>query len=172
MTTPIPSGTNAEHAGSARIAVATIDVYVMRRVGDAWEMLLLERAEGTRCTGAWEVVHGRIEAGERPEHAAVREVLEETGFRVSRLYNVTVQPFYLQMMGSSGTVTLAVVFAAIVEGRDDVVLSAEHQRGEWLTIDQAVERASWPRSRAAMRDIAHLLRTGDAGPVEDVLRVL
>jgi hypothetical protein len=32
-------------------------------------------------------------------------------------------------------------------------------------------RYAWPRSRAALGDIAWLLRGGDAGDVEDVLRV-
>ncbi|MGH7635065.1 MAG: NUDIX domain-containing protein, partial [Gemmatimonadaceae bacterium] len=71
--------------------VATIDVYLLRRAAYGWETLVLERAAGTRCTGAWEAVHGHIEAGERPEDAAVREVHEETGLAVRRLYNVTVQ---------------------------------------------------------------------------------
>ncbi|MBW8773415.1 MAG: NUDIX pyrophosphatase, partial [Gemmatimonadetes bacterium] len=39
------------------VAVRYIDVYVLRRVPDAWELLTLRRAAGTRCTGAWEVVH-------------------------------------------------------------------------------------------------------------------
>ncbi|MBX6333454.1 MAG: NUDIX domain-containing protein [Gemmatimonadaceae bacterium] len=147
--------------------VATVDVYLLRRGSAGWETLVLQRAEGTRCTGAWEVVHGRIEPGERPEEAAIREVGEETGLTVERLYNVMVQPFYLHMLD---TVTLAVVFAAFV-GDGTVTLGAEHARAEWLPIEQATERLTWPRSRAALRDAVALLATGDAGPVEDVLRV-
>jgi hypothetical protein len=29
----------------------------------------------------------------------------------------------------------------------------------------------WPREREALREILHLLKSGDAGTVEDVLRV-
>lgn len=147
--------------------VATIDVYLLRRGADGWETLVLERAAGTRCTGAWEAVHGHIEAGERPEDAAVREVHEETGLDVRRLYNVTVQPFYLQTLSM---VTLAVVFAAFVS-EGPVRLGAEHARSEWLSIGSAVERLAWPRSRTAVQEAVSLLHTGDAGPVEDVLRV-
>ena len=68
------------------------------------------------------------------------------------------------------TVTLAVVFAAFV-GEGAVTLGVEHARAEWLPIEQAIERLTWPRSRAALRDAVALLATGDAGPVEDVLRV-
>lgn len=147
--------------------VATVDVILLRRGAAGLETLVLERAAGTRCTGAWEVVHGHIEPGERPEDAAVREVREETGLAVDRLYNVTVQPFYLQMID---LVTLAVVFAAFV-GDGATVLGAEHARAEWLSVDAAAARLAWPRTVAALREAALLLASGDAGPVEDVLRV-
>jgi len=147
--------------------VATVDVILLRRGAAGLETLVLERAPGTRCTGAWEVVHGRIEPGERPEDAAVREVREETGLGVARLYNVTVQPFYLHMFD---VVTLAVVFAAFVDG-DAVVLGVEHARAEWLPVERAAPRLAWPRTVSALGEAAALLAGGDAGPVEDVLRV-
>jgi len=147
--------------------VATVDVYPLRRHGDTWRTLVLERAPNTRCTGAWEAVHGHIEPGERPEDAAIREMAEETGLTVRRLYNVTVQPFYLHVMN---VVTLAVAFAGIV-GEGAVHLSGEHARAEWVSIDDAIARYAWPRSAAALRDAAYLLRTGDGGAVDDVLRV-
>ena len=131
-------------------------------------MLVLRRGTGTRCTGAWEVVHGRIEPDERPEDAAVREVHEETGLTVARLYNVTCQPFYLHRLS---TVQIAVVFVAFAGLDDPVRLGAEHDAAEWLTPDEAMARLSWPRSIAALKDVVHVLHTGDAGPVEDVLRV-
>jgi 8-oxo-dGTP pyrophosphatase MutT (NUDIX family) len=109
-----------------------------------------------------------VERGERPEEAAVRELREETGLEAARLYNVTVQPFYLHPMH---VVQLAVVFAAFV-GDGEVVLGPEHQRSEWLSVEEALDRFIWPREREALREIVHLLRGGDAGPVEDVLRVL
>jgi len=150
------------------IVVGVVDVYVVR---PSWHVLLLQRREGTRCPGSWETVHGHIEvaSGEAPEVAAVREVREETGLAVERLYNVTVQPFYLHRYGA---VQLAVVFAAFVAEDSHVVLGTEHQQAEWLTIDEALARYTWPRSRAALNDIVDLLASGDAGVVEDVLRVL
>ena len=130
---------------------------------------MLRRGDGTRCTGAWEVVHGRIEPDERPEDAAVREVGEETGMAVDRLYNVTCQPFYLHHLS---TVHVAVVFVAFVGSGVEVRLGPEHDSAEWLTPDEAMARLSWPRSISALREVVHVLHTGDAGPVEDVLRVI
>jgi 8-oxo-dGTP pyrophosphatase MutT (NUDIX family) len=151
------------------VKVATVDVFVIRPLAPEWRVLVLQRAAATRCPASWETVHGRIEAGELPEQAAVREVQEETGLAVARLYNITVQPFYLP---SLRIVTLAVVFAAFVDEPADVVLGAEHGDSQWLSPKDADARYSWPRSRVALREIVDLLRDGQAGPVEDVVRVV
>lgn len=148
--------------------VGTIDVYLISPRANGWRILTLQRARTTRCPLAWETVHGRIERGEEPEEAAVREVREETGLEVQRLYNVCVQPFYLH---KTHTVELAVVFAAFVDPAAELALGDEHVQAEWLVPDRALERFVWPRERAALRDILQLLQSGDAGPVEDVLRV-
>lgn len=150
-----------------KVRVGVVDVFVLRRRGDAWDALMLERAPGVRCPGAWETVHGSIEPGERPEAAAIREVEEETGLAVERLYNVTVQPFYLHQ---TTTVMLAVVFAAVVAD-GPFRLSPEHTRAEWVPIIEAEQRFAWPSERKNLRDVAILLAAGDAGAVEDVLRV-
>lgn len=150
------------------IEIGVVDVFVCRHSREGLSVLTLRRGAGTRCTGAWEIVHGRVEPGERPEDAAVREVREETGFSVERLYNLTCQPFYLHRLSA---VQMAVVFVAFVAGEVDVKLGPEHDNAEWLTPDEATGRLSWPRSVSALRDVVQILHTGDAGAVEDVLRV-
>ncbi|HEX6942123.1 MAG TPA: NUDIX domain-containing protein [Gemmatimonadaceae bacterium] len=149
------------------LVVGVVDVFVFRHVRDGLRVLALRRAADTRCTGAWEIVHGRVEPGERPEAAAVREVREETGLAAERLYNLTCQPFYLHRQA---TVQVSVVFVAFVAS-EEVHLGSEHDLAEWLTPDEAMARLSWPRSISALRDAVQVLHTGDAGPVEDVLRV-
>jgi 8-oxo-dGTP pyrophosphatase MutT (NUDIX family) len=153
---------------STPIVAGVVDVYVIRPLTDGWKVFVAQRSLDTRCPGAWETVHGRIETDERPEDAAAREVREETGLRIARLYNVTVQAFYLHMFQA---VQMAIVFAAFVDEPAEVTLGEEHQRFEWLSPDEALERFVWPREREALTHIRHLLKGGDAGPVEDVLRV-
>ena len=150
------------------IQPGVVDVFVIRPLLTGWRVLVLQRARDTRCPGAWETVHGRIETGERPEDAAVREVREETGLAASRLYSITVHPFYLH---AQQTVQLAIVFAAFVAEAGAVVTGPEHQAFEWMSVDDALGRFVWPRERVSLREIVSLLATGDAGPVEDVLRI-
>lgn len=150
------------------IRVGVVDVYVLCQANPEWQLLVLRRGVGTRCTGAWEGVHGRLEVGETPAQAAMRELEEETGLRPSRLYNVGCSPFYLHTMD---VVQMAVVFAAVVLNTNNITLGAEHDAYEWLPYEEGMRRIVWPRSRHALRDIRDLLASGDAGPVEDVVRV-
>ena len=173
------SATRAHAGVMTRIVPGVVDVVVLAPVDDEvaerptatdrWRVLTLKRGAGTRCTGAWEIVHGRIEAGERAEQAAMREVLEETGLTATRLYSITVNSFYLHQ---TGTVQLALVFAAIVDSAGAVTLGTEHDAYAWHSMNSAAEILSWPREREALVHVQQLLGTGDAGPVEDVLRII
>lgn len=151
------------------IAVRYIDVYVLRRASDAWEVLTLRRAAGTRCTGAWEVVHGHLESDERPVAAALRELREETGFEAERVYNLSrVETFYRH---TTDEVALIPVFIAVVRNGPDPVLGTEHDAHRWRSLSEGMSALAWPRSARALEDIARIFTGVDAGPLEDVLRV-
>jgi type II secretory ATPase GspE/PulE/Tfp pilus assembly ATPase PilB-like protein/8-oxo-dGTP pyrophosphatase MutT (NUDIX family) len=152
-----------------QIVPGVVEVYVIRHNAGDWRVLVLQRAADAIRPGSWETVYGKIDAGERPEQAAIRELREETGLDVNTLYNVTVSSFFLH---ASQTIQMAIVFAAFVESGSEVTLSDEHQQFEWLSVNDACERYTWPREAHSLRDAHRLLASGDAGPVEDVLRVL
>jgi type II secretory ATPase GspE/PulE/Tfp pilus assembly ATPase PilB-like protein/8-oxo-dGTP pyrophosphatase MutT (NUDIX family) len=155
--------------GETKIVPEVVEVYVIRHNGGDWRVLALQRAPDAKRPGSWETVYGKIDSGERPEDAAVRELNEETSLQVKALYNVTVNSFYLH---AKRTIEMCIVFAAFVEDDAEVTIGEEHQRYEWLSLDEACERYTWPREEHSLRDAYRLLGRGDAGPVEDVLRIL
>jgi 8-oxo-dGTP pyrophosphatase MutT (NUDIX family) len=151
------------------VRVCFVDVYVVRKAPGGLECLVLRRSPGGRCTGAWEAVHGSIEAGETPVDAARRELAEETGLTAVRWYNLSrVEAFYRHR---ADEVALIPAFVAVVSADAAVRLGPEHDRSEWLTVGRASDRLAWPRERRAVADIQVLLEQGDAGPLEDVLGI-
>ncbi len=151
------------------VRVSIVDVYAVRRDPGGLLVLLLRRGKAGRCPGSWEAVHGRIEPGETPAEAGLRELREETGLAPARFYNLSrVESFYLHR---SDEVALIPVFVAMIAGEGRTVLSEEHDYAEWVPIAEAAQRFDWPRERRAMADIEVLLPNGMAGPLEDVLRV-
>jgi type II secretory ATPase GspE/PulE/Tfp pilus assembly ATPase PilB-like protein/8-oxo-dGTP pyrophosphatase MutT (NUDIX family) len=155
--------------GETKIVPGVAEVYVIRHNGGDWRVLALQRAADAKRPGSWETVYGKIDSAERPEDAAVRELSEETGLEVKALYNVTVNSFYLH---AKRTIEMCIVFAAFVADDAEVTIGEEHQRFEWLSVADACERYTWPREAHSLRDARRLLAGGDAGPVEDVLRII
>jgi type II secretory ATPase GspE/PulE/Tfp pilus assembly ATPase PilB-like protein/8-oxo-dGTP pyrophosphatase MutT (NUDIX family) len=152
-----------------KIHPGVIEIFVIKHNGGDWRVLVMQRGVDSKRPHSWETVYGKIDAREKPEKAALRELREETGLEVESLYNVTVSNFYLH---HSHTIQMCITFAAFVADDAEVTLSDEHNRFEWLTVDGACDRFTWPREAHALRDAHHLLARGDAGPVEDVLRIV
>jgi hypothetical protein len=69
-------------------------------------------------------------------------------------------------------VEVSVVFAAVVDDRQPVLVGDEHVLAEWLDEREALDRLFWPAERTSLRHVLHLLADGTAGPAEDALRVL
>jgi len=101
--------------------------------------ILLLRRSATRDHGAgeWEPVSGRVEPGESPRVAAIREVKEETGLDVDVLAPVDTFRF---LRGAARVERLGIAFHCRLTG-GTLALSAEHDdarftpRGEILSTD-------------------------------------
>jgi len=151
------------------IKVGYVDVHVVRRGAAGLEFLALRRAPERDRPGSWEIVHGHIDADERPDVCARRELREETGLAAERFYNLSRVDAFFE--NRTGEIMMIPVYVAFVPAGAAVALSAEHDGFAWLPAEQAQQRLTWPRERGAIGDILVLLGSGDAGPVEDVLRV-
>src|SRR5262249_4172137 len=119
--------------------------------------------------GSWGTIHGTIEGGETPVQGSLRELREETGLVPEKFYNLSrTEAFYQHRADQRALIPVFVAFVASgATGR----LFDEHDRAEWLSAAEAVQRFAWPRERRALDDILSIVGGGDAGLLEDVLRV-
>jgi len=102
---------------------------VVRFLGDELEVLCALRPAGGNIGGMWEFVGGKIEPGETPEQALVREVEEEVG--------AIVQPKYVlaqtTMEYPRGPITLTTYYCELISGEP---IATEHEELRWLPISQ------------------------------------
>ena len=71
----------------------------------AGEILLQKRPEGRQMTGLWEFPGGKVDAGESPESALVRELKEELGIEVDA-QNLTPLTFASEPLGDRNLLLL------------------------------------------------------------------
>lgn len=109
-------------AGTYRVIVSIMTV------NSRGEILLTRRAPEKTYAGRWEITGGCAQAGETPAEAAVRELYEETGIRIT--------PDALEQRGSRTERTVIFVYYLL---RKDIAAEALHlQPGEtdaavWVT---------------------------------------
>lgn len=116
------------------------------------EMLAMRRSASKDAgPGLWEAISGRVEPGEEPADAALREVAEESGLAV-RLDPRPVTTYHARRLGMP--MIVIVYRAEHVSG--EVELSDEHDAFEWLTPDAFAERSSLDKLVAAVQAAAHV----------------
>jgi 8-oxo-dGTP diphosphatase len=118
-------------------------------------LLLQQRPLHKHHGGLWEFPGGKVESGETPRLALVREIAEELGIT---LETSSLVPLLLADEGAAGRVVLFLYSAATWGGE---VTPHEGQEWGWFTLAEAcaldlapmdrslLERMSGPRSRAA-----------------------
>lgn len=124
-------------------------VYVVREGGGERPFLLMRRGlDEPDFPGLWQQVSGGIHEGEAAWQTAVREVREEAGLQVRRLYSGDcVETFYDP---GGDCVMMLVVFVAFVAADAAVTLSPEHDRFEWMNLDAARRRVSFRQQKSCL----------------------
>lgn len=107
--------------------VAAVAVLVIR---DGRVLALRRSAHRDAAPGVWETLSGRLEPGEDPWTAAVREAREETGLEIA----VERRPWTAYAADRAGEPMLVVVYRGVPVG-GDLTLSDEHDAADWLDAD-------------------------------------
>lgn len=99
-------------------------------------VLLLRRAPGVFLAGRWELPGGGIEPGEHPEHAAIREVAEETGLRIEVTGERSTHS-WMDVAGRPLRIHARVYDVAEHDTRTVTLNPDEHDDHTWVTPAQA-----------------------------------
>lgn len=131
-----------------------VDTWIFRTGADGTDVLLIHRSAGRPLPGLWQGVSGRVEPDERIAAAALREVVEETGFgpeAIEAFYDLDlVNVFHWP---ASDGVVLSAIFAIRVGAGAEPTLSNEHDSWRWTPIDEAYREVIWPGYREALARI-------------------
>ncbi len=111
-------------------------VVIFNREG---KVLLLKRARSKRNGGRWEVPGGSLRYGESPRRGALRELREETGFKLTPLDLRPVDTFGVIYPEMRVEFIIPLYTAVVDNGTDPVIRPEEHDDWGWFTIEQIKE---------------------------------
>jgi len=143
-----------------KIKVRVIDCHITHyndKKSD-WEFLLLKRDKNIpnqRYPGIWQGVTGKIEDAELPYRAALRELKEETGLKVKKMWTIDkVNTFY---DAEENIMTLVPVFGVAVNSIN-VLLSKEHCEYKWCNIKETIKLLPWVQQKKSVQIFYDMLK--------------
>lgn len=129
-----------------------IQVHPFRVRDGRVEHLILQRSRAeTYGPGAWQVITGTIDHGERSADAALRELREETRLVPLAWFALPgVATFYFE---PTDQVIISPMFACRLSPADEPLLSEEHMDFVWLAADEACRRLVYPTHLQGVREL-------------------
>jgi dATP pyrophosphohydrolase len=128
--------------------IGSAAVLVRQHLND-WQFLLLKR--NTTLEGSWCYVAGKIKEGEKAWQTALRDIQEETGLIPAKCYSAdTYEQFYDI---EANAFWIAPVFVAFINASSTVNLNHEHSEYCWLSLNDAIKKASFPGYENTFRHI-------------------
>lgn len=119
-----------------------VEAHIVRNRNEIIEYLMLKRASNQKYPNIWQMVTGKIKENEKAYNAAQREIKEETGLEIDKLFVVpNVNSFYND---EDDTVNYVPVFVAVVENGDNIKLSEEHTGFKWVNKKETKGLLAWP----------------------------
>lgn len=133
------------------IKIRSAGIIPFRIQDDQIEYLLIQHKGGH-----WDVPKGKIEDGETPRDAALRELQEETGLTAEIIEGFSGHTAYGYRDSEGNEVDKTVEFFLGKAESGEVTLSHEHVDFAWLPNEQALERLTYENSRMVLRE-AHVV---------------
>ncbi|MBA4318364.1 MAG: NUDIX pyrophosphatase [Flavobacterium sp.] len=125
-----------------------VEVHLFRRIDKNLEFLLLKRSLGEFYEHLWQMVSGRIEEDEKAYKTALREVKEETGLTVKKIWSLpNINSFYSP---ETDMINLIPVFAVQVDPYSKVILSDEHSEYKWVAKEECKKLLAWEGQRKSV----------------------
>jgi 8-oxo-dGTP pyrophosphatase MutT (NUDIX family) len=138
-------------------AFGIVPIYRQSRQNSETQFLLVQHQ-----AGHWGFPKGHAEPGESPIAAACREFIEETGIRDYELLSPTAfieEYSFVKKQPISKTVTY---FIALVQHQQVSHQPDEIQDYQWLPFEQAIQRITFPKSKALLQQVNQFLQTDSA----------
>jgi len=142
----------------ASVTVRVVDCYVYLKTDDDLKFLLLKRNKNKIYEHLWQGVAGKIEEGETPPEAAIRELKEETGLDPVNMFVADHVSRFYEVHGDR--VNIVPVFG-IEAGSTEVTLSDEHIDFKWVNIKEALNTLVWNGQKEGIQTVYDMVKNND-----------
>ena len=134
-----------------------IDVYPYRIKNGMISFLILHRTKNRIYADQWRMVAGKVLENETAWKAGLRELNEETGCIPEKFWTVpSVNHFYEH---ETDRILLIPAFAAQLSENCEIILNGEHDKYDWISIDDIQEKIFWPEQKKMIKYIYEIIRS-------------
>jgi 8-oxo-dGTP pyrophosphatase MutT (NUDIX family) len=108
-------------------------------------------------SGHWDFIKGRIEKGEQPKEAALREAREETGITDIEFIDGFEERIQYSYQFGGREIRKQVIFFLAKTKNTDVKISDEHLSYTWLEFDAAFGKTTYQNAKDLLRKSKNLV---------------
>jgi 8-oxo-dGTP pyrophosphatase MutT (NUDIX family) len=135
-------------------------VIPIRRVDGVWQVFLILQFSHIGKNSYWALPKGHPEVGESPQETALRELKEETGLTVQKLFNEPTFDLKYSFQYEGQLIDKTVTFLVGVVNEEEPTLdpSAVKEAG-WYTLGGAAERLDYGDTKAMFEQARSYIET-------------